>query len=810
MMNLAHFQALFRDSPNLYLVMSPELVILGANDAYLRTMQRTADELVGRYVFDVFPEDLSNPGATDAGVLKASLLRALENGEPDTTSFVRYAIPVETATGTVFEERYWSTVHTPVLGDDGKPLMVFQNAIDVTELYRFDEASGIATVHFADKGNDSAENVNRVLMQDLLARILDNEREHLRSLFNQSPGFVAVLMGPKYVFELANEAYYQMVGHRELLGKPVFEALPEVAGQGYEQFLDDVYRTGKSWGARAMPLAVQRKPHGPISQCYVDLVYEPYRDRYGNTVGIFVQGHDVTDVVEAQAASRESDARLKDGMDAAKMAVWDWDLAGGALACSDNIGTVLGLVPARMDDMAACVHPEDRARLAAAQQAAIDTTGAYEEIVRFHRPDNGRQIWVASHGKVQYDDAKAPARVRGVTVDVTQRYQAEHALREAGRKKDEFLAMLAHELRNPLAPISTAAELLKLVKNQDERVRRSSDVILRQVKHMTALVDDLLDISRVTRGLVQLNRETVDMRTVVASAVEQTRPLIEARRHTLAVHMLADPGEEPIRVNGDRTRLVQVLANLLGNAAKYTPQEGRIALAVHAGAQHVEIAVTDNGIGIDGPLLPHVFELFTQAERTPDRSQGGLGIGLALVKNMVALHGGTVTATSPGPGAGSTFTISLPAIAHGPVAPHGVAPAAAGAPAEPLHIMVVDDNVDAAETLSCLLALQGHDVTVRTHPLDAIGAERQMIAEGTPPEVFILDIGLPEMDGYELARRMRAELPLAAPARPIFIALTGYGQAHDRELSQAAGFDHHFVKPMDLDALSRVLAAVPR
>ena len=703
-MTPVQFEALFRDSPNLYLVLSPALIILGANTAYLQTMQRTAEELVGRYVFDAFPEDTSNPGATDAGELKASLLRALEKGEPDTSAFVRYAIPITTATGTRFEERYWSAVHTPVLGEDGKPVMVFQNAIDVTELYRFDEQSQLATVQLSRDGQLSTGDVAQFHTNDVLTRILKNEREHLRSLFNQSPGFVAVLMGPQFVFEMVNEAYYQMVGHRELLGKPVFEALPEVAGQGYEKFLAEVYTTGRSWSARARPLAVQKKPHGPVSQCYVDLAYEPYRDRYGNTVGIFVQGHDVTDAVEAQAARRESDERLKDGMDAAKMVVWDWDLASGALACSQNIATVLGLLPARMDDLTACIHPDDRARMAAAQCAAIDTTGAYEEIVRFVRPDNGLRIWIASHGKVQYGNDLRPARVRGVTVDVTQRYQAEHALREANHKKDEFLAMLAHELRNPLAPISTAAEMLKLVKNQDERVRRSSDVILRQVKHMTALVDDLLDVSRVTRGLVQLNAETVDMRAVVASAVEQTRPQMEARRHALAVHMLADPGEEPIQVHGDRTRLVQVLANLLGNAAKYTPQQGQIVLAVHADAQHVDIAVTDNGIGIDSSLLPHIFELFTQAERTPDRSQGGLGIGLALVKNMVALHGGAVTASSPGPGAGSTFTIRLAAVPHAPAA-RGHHPSAPGARTAALRIMVVDDNVDAAETLSALLEL---------------------------------------------------------------------------------------------------------
>jgi len=810
MMNLVHYQALFRASPYPYLVMAPDLTIIGASGAYLRSVQRTEAELLGRYVFEAFPEDPSNPGATDTGEVKGSLLRALAKGEPDTTAFVRYAIPVETPAGTVFEERYWSTVHTPVLDESGVPFMVVQNAIDVTELYRFDAQSQVATVQLTAHGESNAENFNRAQMHDALSRILNNERQHLRSLFNQSPGFVAVLMGPKHVFEMVNEAYYQLVGHRELIGKAVWEALPEVAGQGYEQFLDKVYHSGEAWRTRAMPIAVQRVPGGPTEQRYIDLVYEPYRDRYDTTIGIFAQGYDVTESIEAQAAKLEADARLKDGMDAAKMVVWDWNLASGELVHSENIGLVLGIVPRRMDDLAACIHPGDRARVADAHRSAIEDTGSYEAIVRFIRPGDGAQIWVASHGKVQYDGTRQPVRVRGVTVDVTQRYEAEHALREAGRKKDEFLAMLAHELRNPLAPISSAAEMLKLVARHDERVRRSSDVILRQVKHMTALVDDLLDVSRVTRGLVELDRGIIDIEAVVASAIEQARPLIEARRHTLALQMAPLPAGAAILVDGDRTRLVQVLANLLNNAAKYTPPDGAVTLAVDVdvGAGQVEIAVTDNGIGIDSQLLPHVFELFTQATRTPDRSQGGLGIGLALVKNMVALHGGSVKASSAGPGAGSTFSFTLPVLSGNGLAPVPAADRAQAIAAPGLRIMLVDDNLDAAETLSTLLQLQGHGVSVHAHPADALHAAQEQAAQGRAPQVFLLDIGLPEMDGHELARRLREVV--GRQQRATFIALSGYGQEHDRVLSHAAGFDHHFVKPLDTALLARVLAAAPR
>jgi PAS domain S-box-containing protein len=796
-MNLSDFQALFRVTPYPYLVMAPDLTIVGASGAYLRSVQRTEEDIVGRYVFEAFPADPDNPEATNIAEVKASLLRALAKGQPDTTAFVRYAVPVDTPEGKKFEERYWSTVHTPVLGDDGAPILVFQNPVDVTELYRFDEQSRVATLQLAPPSDNNTANFNRAQMHEALSRILNNEREHLRSLFNQAPGFVAVLMGPKHVFEMVNEAYYQLVGHRELIGKAVWEALPEVAGQGFEEFLDSVYRTGKPWTTRAMPIAVQRERNGPVLQRYVDLVYEPYRDQYGTTIGIFAQGYDVTESVEAQAAKRESEERLRDGMDAARMAVWDWDLATDELAYSDNIELVLGFTPQEMGAVSRFIHPDDRTTIADAHRRALAGAGVYAEVVRFNRPDNQKQVWLDSRGKVQFDGEGRPLRMRGVTVDVTDRYQAEFELRESNRKKDEFLAMLAHELRNPLAPISTAAEMLRLTADHDPRTKKASEVISRQVKHMTALVDDLLDVSRVTRGLVELDKGPVDIKSAVSSAVEQARPLIEARRHTLVVRTDAAQAS----VDGDRTRLVQVIANLLNNAAKYTPQAGEITLAVDVADGMVKISVTDNGIGIDSHLLPQVFELFTQAERTPDRAQGGLGIGLALVRTIVALHKGSVTAASGGPGLGSTFTIALPAIERANSERTPDADAAAALPGElPLHVMIVDDNVDAAESLAVLLEAQGHRLSVQSHPLEAITAARQ-----DPPQVFILDIGLPDIDGYELARRLRAD---PATGHALFIALTGYGQAHDRILSKSSGFAHHFVKPMDTDKLRQVLAMV--
>ncbi|WP_296952753.1 ATP-binding protein [uncultured Massilia sp.] len=378
-------------------------------------------------------------------------------------------------------------------------------------------------------------------------------------------------------------------------------------------------------------------------------------------------------------------------------------------------------------------------------------------------------------------------------IDVTERVRVEAALRDANRRKDEFLAMLAHELRNPLAPISAAAQVLRIAPHDAAKVRNFAELIGRQVNHMTALVNDLLDVSRVTRGVVQFEKDAVDMRSVVASAAEQVHPLVDASRHRL----LLDAGAVPAIVLGDRARLIQVVANLLANAAKYTAPGGHLALAVETGAHAVTIRVRDDGSGIEPALLPHIFELFTQGKRTPDRAQGGLGLGLALARTIVAAHDGRIEAHSAGPGQGSCFTVTLPLAAVGHDAPRADAHAGAGRTGAALDIVIVDDNLDAAATLAALLQARGHRVAAFGDPATAVAA-----ASRQPPDAFILDIGMPGMDGHELARRLRQE-PALRDA--VYIALTGYGQPHDRELSLQAGFDHHLVKPVDADELAGLL-----
>lgn len=389
-----------------------------------------------------------------------------------------------------------------------------------------------------------------------------------------------------------------------------------------------------------------------------------------------------------------------------------------------------------------------------------------------------------------YDSSLKAARERE-TLLVSERSARAEAER-LGRAKDEFLAMLAHELRNPLAPVSASAQLLRMEGVDMNTVRRTSEVITRQVRHLTDLINDLMDVSRVTRGLVKLTKEGIDVAPLVATAVEQVRPLIDARQHQLAIRM----NDQGAQLLGDRTRLIQVIANLLNNAAKYTAPGGAIALEVTRKGDVLELQVTDNGVGIEPALLPHVFELFTQGPRALDRAQGGLGIGLALVKAIVLLHDGAVAAYSAGAAQGSRFTVTLPCLAAGIA--DGL-PLVDEAGAGSRLVMIVDDNVDAGQSLAMLLQALGHRVLVESNAADALRT-----AEVSPPDVFILDIGLPDMSGYELARRVRA---IASCRSSILIALTGYGLPQDREMALAAGFGHHLVKPVDTQVLLKILGA---
>ncbi|HSU75812.1 MAG TPA: response regulator [Burkholderiales bacterium] len=382
---------------------------------------------------------------------------------------------------------------------------------------------------------------------------------------------------------------------------------------------------------------------------------------------------------------------------------------------------------------------------------------------------------------------------RSLEREIARSREAEEELQDANRRKDEFLAMLSHELRNPLAPIRNAVELMRRVGSTEARVTMARDVIDRQVTQLARLVDELLDVSRISQGKIVLKKEPVELGRVIAHSVETVRPMIDVREQRLTVEVSTGP----VWVMGDFARLSQVVANLLNNACKYTPESGRIHLAASAERGVATVTVQDNGTGIDQELLPRVFELFVQGDRGLDRSQGGLGIGLTLVKRLVELHQGEVAADSAGPGKGATFRVTLPCIS-------AVQPQATAQPqAAPTHevygrrVLVVDDNLDAAESTAAFLRLEGHEVKTVGDGTEALASVHVFA-----PHVIVLDIGLPGLDGYAVARQLRER---GDTSHTLLVAMTGYGQREDRERAIAAGFDYHFVKPTDPRAIQRAI-----
>jgi signal transduction histidine kinase len=528
-----------------------------------------------------------------------------------------------------------------------------------------DDAGSVAGMFCA-----CSEETGRVLAErerDRLIREAQDAARTLRTWFDSAPGFVALLRGPDFVFELVNRAYYQLVGHRALEGQSALQAVPEVENQGYFELLRQVYETGQTFVGRAMRLVVQPTPGGAAVERFIDFVYQPVRDAGGAVVGIFAQGHDVTEQVQATAA-----------------------------------------------------------------------------------------------------------------------------LEEANRRKDEFLATLAHELRNPLAPIRQAAKVAKTTQDP-ARQGWALEVIERQVGHMALLLDDLLDVSRISRGKLELRLAPVELRNVVDAAVETAWPLIDTRKHRLDVLL----PEHPVRLMVDPVRMAQVLSNLLSNAAKYTDPGGVIRVRVEEQAGRLLLHVRDNGIGLTAESLESIFGMFSQVASAAHHAQGGLGIGLALSRGLVQLHGGTLEARSEGPGCGSEFTVSLPVA--GGTAEKAASPAnhdaaqAARAPVRPRRILIADDNADALATMAMLLEMEGHEVHT------AADGERAFAeAEKLRPDVAILDIGMPGLSGHDVAARIRAT---EWGRGVLLIALTGWGQAQDQQRARAAGFDHHCTKPVDVGQL---------
>lgn len=503
----------------------------------------------------------------------------------------------------------------------------------------------------------------------------------------------------------------------------------------------------------------------------------------------------------AEDALRVSEARARLALSAADMGMWTWDPGTDEITYDERMAEVFSAPPGgRVTGtwlMQHRIHPDDGPAVLAALRGALrkEDDGRYRVEYRVRRPD-GEIRWFSGYGLYfeEWREGRCKGWLLGVGLDITDRKRAEEALRENDRRKDEFLATLAHELRNPLAPLEHGLEILRLHSGQGDATERVRQIMARQVSHMCRLVDDLLEVSRITRGKIELRTERIEVGQVLRGVLDAWRAGAERAGHHVVVAL---PGE-PLYVRGDSVRLAQVFANLLNNAVKYTEPGGRIEVGARHEDGKVVVSVRDNGVGIAPEMLPRIFDMFAQVDRASNRSQGGLGIGLTLVRSLVQLHGGTVTAYSAGVGQGAEFVVTLPEAVERRTSiqlPEDEARPLSKA----CRVLVVDDNRDAAESLGTLLEMIGADVRVE---YDGASALRTFAAYH--PSVVLLDLGMPGMDGFEVARRIREQ---ATGEDAMLVAMTGWGQEEDRRRTREAGFAHHLVKPAELRSLRRLLSA---
>ena len=784
---------------------------------------------------------------------------------------------------------------------------------------------------------EAAEDQARLLLQ------LEEAHGRMADVFRQAPAFMCVLRGPQHVFEMSNERYDHLLGHRNLLGLPVREAIPEVVGQGFFELLDKVYETGEPFVGVGVRVVLNRGAEQLPEVRYIDFVYQALKDATGATDGIAVVGVDVTERQLADERLRASEERLRLALDAADLGTWQIHAESNTLVCDERFRIIFtGQVgPITHEESVARIHPDDRDRISDAMAMAmradqpvpyseqyrvmhldglirwvhgkgrvsVETTNAGKQITSLNgtvmditfqkfnesqrkeiakalrdseermraattavsdviwtntadglmrgqqqgwedftgqsreeyqdygwskavHPDDAqptidawaravaeKRTFVFEHRVRRHDDQWRLCAIRavpilnadktirewvGVHADITERKRDEEQLRqlaadlsEASHRKDEFLATLAHELRNPLAPIRNGLQLMKLEGGHSETQEKTRSMMERQLTQMVRLVDDLLDVSRIDQGKLELRKERVSLATVLNSAVETSRPLIEEMGHALTITL----PEHPIFVDCDITRLAQVFLNLLNNAAKYTKRGGHIQLKVELRDREVLVTVKDDGIGIAANDLPRIFEMFKQVVGSSERSQAGLGIGLTLVKQLVEMHGGRVGAKSEGIRKGSEFAVHLPTRVEAPQPEADHFDDAPQVSNSSLRILVVDDSRDSADTMAKMLELLGNDTRTAYD-----GQQGVDVANEFRPDVILFDIGMPKLNGYEACRLIRGQ---TWGEKTVVIAMTGWGQEKDKDRTREAGFDHHLVKPVDPHVLVQMLASFP-
>jgi len=741
------FRQLFEAAPGLLSVLDREFRTVAVSDAYLRATMTRREDLVGRPVFEAFPSGPQDSEGKAQAAIRAVLERALRDGTPQMLALQRYDVRRPAERGGAFERRYWNATVTPLRGPGGEVEHLLCSVEDVTDrahdarLHRVVNVDAIGIIFFDPAGtllsaNDtflrwSGYTPEEVASGRLSWKTFTPPEDHAASLDGIERVRATGRIGPyeKEYVARSGERYWMLVVGAALDDGTIVEYVIDVSARRAAE--------------EASRVSDERYRHlfDSIDQgfCVLEMIYDGARH-------VDYRFLEVNPAFERQTGLRDPTRK-----------------------------TMREHVPEHeqhwFDTYARVAESGESKRFVAEAKALM---GGWYEVFAYRVGGPGsRKVGVLFN-------------------DITDRVHAEQALREAVERKDEFLATLAHELRNPLAPIRNAVAILRLREQSDAGLYSVGELIDRQVRHLVRLVDDLLDVSRISFDKVSLQRERLDLRAVACEAVATSEPLLAAGGHRFGVEL----GDEPVWVDGDPVRLAQVISNLLNNAARYTPsghESGRIRLSVAARGAEACVAVEDNGIGIEPASLERIFEPFVQVERREVGGTGGIGIGLALAKALVHLHGGRIEAQSEGLGKGSRFVVRLPRAEASEAAEPSSSPARAAS----RRLLVVDDNVDAILSQAELLRMLGHEVETA---YDGPSALRK--AEAFRPDVVLLDLGMPGMDGFEVARRLRA----TPEGRDVFlVAQTGWGQEEDRKRTRAAGFDAHLAKPVDIEALTELL-----
>ena len=678
------------------------------------------------------------------------------------------------------------------------PVMVGNRVLGTIEFFR--QRHREADVNLVETIGSVAASFGQFIERKSTEEELRQSEENLSEFFeNATVGMHWV--GPDGVILRANCAELEMLGYtrEEYLGHSITDFHVN------QDVICDILTRLRAGEKLAEYPARLRCKDGSIKDVLIDSSVTWKDEKFVHT-RCFTR--DITDRRRAELALADARARLDAALSAGAIATWTWDIVNNRLYADPKLAELFNLPPSEaagglLEQFIHAIHPEDRQAVVDRLSRAIETGEPYIADYRIGQPD-GSIRWVTARGVAEVDSGGRAVRMPGVLVDITDRKRLEEELRiriaqlrDNDRRKDEFLATLAHELRNPLAPIRNSLQILKMPRVDAGTVQQIRAMMERQVHQLVRLVDDLLDVSRVMRAKIDLRKERCELATVIARAVETAQPLIDVQGHRLDLSL----PQEPLLVEGDVVRLAQVVGNLLTNAAKYTDANGTIVISAVRDQDQVVLSVRDNGIGIAPETLPHVFELFVQADHTTSKSQGGLGIGLTLAKNLTEMHGGTIEAHSAGSGMGCEFIVRLPLLPRSTeLTKESDQDPVTRAAATGRRLLVVDDNKDAALTLAMLLRMRGHDVRVVHDGLSALDT-----AASYRPHMVFLDIGMPGMDGHEVARRMRQQAGLETV---VLAALTGWGQQADRHRSKEAGIDHHLVKPVDSQALEDVLGSL--